>query len=299
MTTSASSSLPSHPPRLAEVVDDGVMLSAIPWRLEGDLPPVLLVHGLASNARLWDGVGAELACHGHPVLAVDQRGHGLSSKPDAGYDFQTVTGDLYRLLSRLGWLGRSPVVAGQSWGGNVVLDLAVRHPDAVGGLVLVDGGTIELSARFADWPTCEAALAPPALAGTPLTEIEGWIRGNHPDWPETGIQGTLANMEVLGDGTVRPWLSREHHMEILRHLWDHHPPALYPEVQAPVVLVMAEDRSNHRWMNGKRAEVASAMTGLGRASVQASVQWVEGDHDLHAQHPELVARMIHEASGSG
>jgi pimeloyl-ACP methyl ester carboxylesterase len=284
-----------HPPRLAEVVDEGVMLSAIPWSLDGDLTPVLLVHGLASNARLWDGVGAALAGQGHPVVAVDQRGHGLSSKPDTGYDFETVTRDLYRLLDRLGWLGRDPMVVGQSWGANVVLDLAVRQPDAVGGLTLVDGGTIELSARFADWPTAEAALAPPPLTGTPLTRIEDWFRTNHPDWPETAILGTLANMEVLGDGTVRPWLSRPHHMEILGHLWEHHPGRLYPNVGVPALLLMAEDPSNQRWMTGKRQEVAEAMTALHKATVH----WIEGDHDLHAQHPELVARLVHEACGSG
>lgn len=281
------------PPRLAEVVDQGVMLSAVAWRLDGDLTPVVLVHGLASNARLWDGVGAALAELGHPVIAVDQRGHGYSSKPDDGYDFPTVTRDLERLIGRLGWTGRPPVLVGQSWGGNVVLDLAAHRPHLPSGLVLVDGGTIDLSARFADWPTCEAALAPPALAGTPLTQIEGWIRGNHPDWPEEGIQGTLANMEVLGDGTVQPWLSRQHHMEILRHLWEHHPRDLYPRVEVPTVLVMAEDRSNTRWMSGKRDEVVAAASAL----KQVTVHWVEGDHDLHAQHPTLVAAVVHDSFG--
>ncbi len=283
------------PPRLAEVVEEGVILSAVPWSLEGDLTPVLLVHGLASNARLWDGVGADLAARGHPVIAVDQRGHGQSSKPDHGYDFATVTRDLYRLITRLGWSARPPMVAGQSWGGNVVLDLAARHPGAVSGLTLVDGGTIELSARFADWPTCEAALAPPALAGTSAAKLEEWLRGNHPDWPEAGIEGTLANMEVLDDGTVRPWLSRDNHMRILRHLWEHRPRDLYPRVDVPVVLVMAEDRSNPRWMAGKRDEVEGAIGGLPRATAH----WVEGDHDLHAQHPEIVARLIHDACRNG
>lgn len=286
---------PGHPPRLAEAVDDGVALSAIPWGLDGELTPVLLVHGLASNARLWDGVAADLARRGHPVIAVDQRGHGLSSKPDRGYDFATVTRDLYRLITRLGWLSRPPVVAGQSWGGNVVLDLAVNHPDAVRALALVDGGTIELSARFADWPTCEAALAPPHLAGMPAAKLEEWLRANHPDWPDSGIEGTLANMEVLDDGTVRPWLSRANHMRILRHLWEHHPRGLYPRVDVPVTLVMAEDRSNPRWMAGKRDEVAGAESGF-RLS---ATHWIEGDHDLHAQHPHLVAGLIHDACGAG
>lgn len=287
--------IPSYPVRLAEVVDEGVMLSAVPWNLDGDLTPVLLVHGLASNARLWDGVAEELARLGHPVVAVDQRGHGLSSKPDEGYDFATITRDLHRLVTRLGWLDRPPVVAGQSWGGNVVLDLAARHPDMLSALVLVDGGTIELSARFADWPTCEAALAPPLLAGTPLAQLEKWVRTTHPDWPEAGIEATLANMEVLEDGTVRPWLSRDNHMRILRHLWEHRPRELYPQVDVPVVLAMADERSRHRGAPAKKQEVDGALAGLRKAAVH----WIEGDHDLHAQHPEVIAGLVDGLSGTG
>lgn len=267
------------------------MLSAIPWSLSGSLTPVLLVHGLASNARLWDGVGADLADRGHPVVAVDLRGHGQSSKPDGGYDFETVTRDLQRLITRLGWT--APIVAGQSWGGNVVLDLAAHHPRWVGGITLVDGGTIELSSRFADWPTCEAGLAPPVLTGTPAEQMRGWLESNHPDWPEVGIDATMANVEVLGDGTVRPWLSRQHHMEILRHLWEHHPRSLYSSIDVPALLLMASDRSNQRWMSGKRDEVEGAMAELPKATVH----WIEGDHDLHAQHPDVVADLIHSFFG--
>ena len=151
-------------------------------------PRSLLVHGLASNARLWDGVATRLAGRGHPVAAVDQRGHGQSDKPDSGYDFATLTEDLAAVLAALDWPDdRTPLAAGQSWGANVVLELAIRHPGAVGGLVLVDGGTMDLADRFADWPTCEAALAPPPLLGTKAVDFEAMIRLHHPDWPEEGI----------------------------------------------------------------------------------------------------------------
>ena len=66
-------------------------------------------------------------------------------------------------------------------------------------------------------------MAPPPLIGTPAADFERMIRGHHPDWPESGIAGTLANVEVLADGTIRPWLSRANHMTILRHLWEHRP----------------------------------------------------------------------------
>ena len=51
----------------------------------GDGRPVLLVHGLSSNARLWDAVARHL--DGHPVVAVDLRGHGASAEvPDVEPD---------------------------------------------------------------------------------------------------------------------------------------------------------------------------------------------------------------------
>ena len=113
-------------------VATGVELAVDAWSpASAEGPPFVLVHGLASNARLWDGVAAALVASGHHAYTVDLRGHGRSSKPDGPYDVPTVAADLASLIATLG-LDR-PVVAGQSWGGNVVLELAARHPDAVGG----------------------------------------------------------------------------------------------------------------------------------------------------------------------
>jgi pimeloyl-ACP methyl ester carboxylesterase len=273
---------------------DGSELSAVTGGADRSDVPIILVHGLASNARLWDGVASKLIDLGHPVAAVDQRGHGQSSKPETGYDFETLTSDLLAVIAQLGWAGRSPFAAGQSWGGNVVLELAARDPMELSGIALVDGGTIELSARFADWPTCEAAMAPPVLIGTRASDFERLIRTNHPDWPESGISGTLANVEVLPDATIRPWLTRANHMRILRHMWEHHPSQRYGLIDVPTLMLVAEDRSNQRWMTGKRREIKQASTMLKRSDAR----WIEGDHDLHAQHPELVADLIHGAATS-
>ncbi len=277
-------------------VADGVSLNVIVRAAGSADVPVLLVHGLASNARLWDGVAWRLADAGHPVAALDQRGHGLSDKPDGGYDFATLTADLRAVLEELGWTGaRRPFAAGQSWGANVVLELAATRPEPVAGLALVDGGTAELAARFADWPTCEAALAPPALDGLDAGGFERMIRGAHPDWPEEGIAGILANVETGPDGRIRPRLTRSRHLTILRHLWEHRPSRLYPAIEVPVLVLAAEDAANHRWMAAKRAEVARA----GAALPTSVTRWIAGDHDLHAQHPDLVASLIHEATGPG
>lgn len=263
-------------------VASGVSLNVNCWAGSG--PSFVLVHGLASNARMWDGAAEVLAAAGARVAAVDLRGHGQSDKPDWGYDFGTVVADLVAVIRALD-LGL-PVVAGQSWGGNLVLELAVRAPGVARAVACVDGGWIELSRQFPDWEACRDALAPPKLAGTPVTEFEAGVRRRCQGWPESGIQGMLANFEVRADGTVAPWLAFERHMAILRALWEHKPSSLYGRVDVPALLIPAGDKAE--------ANQAAASMPLGRVVV------VEGDHDLHAQHPGRVAELLLElAAESG
>ncbi len=257
-----------------------------------ELPPFVLVHGLASNARLWDGVATGLAAGGHAVVTVDLRGHGRSSKPDGPYDVPTVADDVAALIAGLG-LDR-PVVAGQSWGGNVVMELAARHPAATRGIVCVDGGWLEPSRAFPDWEACRRALAPPRLAGRRLAEIESYVRSAHRDWPEAGIRGTLANFEVRPDGTVAPWLTYERHIAVLRGLWEHHPSRRYGEVGVPVLLVPA-DTGEPDWTERKRRDVDAALAAL----PNARARWFTGDHDIHAQRPDELGDVMHTMTMNG
>jgi len=268
----------------------GVGLAVRRW--DGAGPGFVLVHGLASNAMMWDGVADALAAAGHAVAAVDLRGHGRSDKPDAGYDFETVTDDVREVLRALG-LDR-PVVVGQSWGGNLAVELAHRFPDALRGIACVDGGFIELAERFPEWAECERVLAPPRLAGTPAREIEAYARRAHPDWPETGIRGLLANFEIRPDGTVAPWLTYERHMTILRALWEHRPFTRLAGLDAPLLLLPAGGDAT--WA----AEKASLVARAEREAWRIRVRWFpDADHDIHGQHPVELAAALHEASTDG
>lgn len=264
----------------------GLHLHTYGW--EGRQPAFLLVHGLSSNSRTWRQVGDLLAAAGHRVVAVDQRGHGRSDKPDSGYDFATVTDDLARLMQRLE-LDR-PLVAGQSWGGNVVLELGARHPDLVSGLTLVDGGYIEMQLRpEATWEQISVQLRPPDLAGTPYTQMVQRMKNFHPEWSDEGIFDTLENFERLTDDTVRPWLLLSRHMQILRALWEHRPSQLYPLVTAPVLICVAEDGRNPERMQMKRMQVAAAESALRHATVH----WFpQTDHDIHVHRPHALAQLM-------
>jgi pimeloyl-ACP methyl ester carboxylesterase len=252
----------------------------------GRSPSFLLVHGLASNARMWDGVAEALADEGLEALTEDLRGHGRSSKPQGGYDVPAVADDLQALIVGIG-LDR-PIVVGQSWGGNVVLELAACHPGSTRGIALVDGGWLDLQAGFPDWESCQTALAPPRLAGMPAADIERYIRSAHPDWPETGIRGALANFEVRPDGTVAPWLTFDRHILVLRGLWEHRPAERYPSITVPVLLCPADD--GDEMAGGRKRQGVEAAAA---AIPEARVEWFRGDHDIHAQHPlELAAALM-------
>ncbi len=265
--------------QLIEVAPD---VSLAVWRSgPDDGLPYLLVHGLASNAHLWDGVTRELAAAGHPVAAVDLRGHGRSSKPAGPYDVATVAADLVPLLDALGFT--DVVLAGQSYGAIVVLELARLLGPRVRGVVCVDGGHLDLQSRWPIWQECADLLAPPRTAGTALSAVQGWITDAHPDWPAEGIAGALACFEVREDGTVAPWLSFENHLQVLRGLWECDTAALRRSVTQHVVLLTADD--------GQDTERGDLTTAAGQLA-DGEVVLMVGDHDLHAQHPTAVAKVL-------
>ena len=268
---------------------DGVELSICDWQLRPatDNLPFLLVHGLASNARLWDGVAGGLTAAGHPTVAVDQRGHGQSDKPDDGYDSDTVCADLVAVLDNLGW--DRAVVVGQSWGGNVVIELAARAPERLAGVCGIDGGTLRLAARFGSWEACRAALTPPPLAGLLATDLRRRMESMHPDWPAEGIDGAMGCFETRADGTVAPWLTLDRHLAILAGMYADDPARLFPTIRVPTLFIPAADPAQAAWTEAKRADVEAAVAALpeGRA-----VWFSPADHDVHAQHPAEVTAVL-------
>ncbi|MCU1603358.1 MAG: alpha/beta hydrolase fold protein [Frankiales bacterium] len=258
----------------------GAALAARSW--PGPGRPVLAVHGLSSNARLWDETAAALARRGHPVVAVDLRGHGRSHQvPDTAVD-PTVQAaqDLAAVCAALGW--EAPVVAGQSWGGNVVLQLAADRPELVHGLVLVDGGWLVLADRWATLDEAWEVLAPPQFDGLRADDLRARLREVHPSWSEAALAATANNLQVRDDGTIAPWLDRDRHRTIVGSLLAQRPRDLYPRVTCPAVLLVAGAA------NPAADEAAAAMP---NARV---VPFVGGDHDLHAQHPDRVAALVHD-----
>ena len=270
---------------------NGLTLRVREWPADGS--PIVLAHGLASNSRIWDDVAVRLAAR-HHVVALDQRGHGLSDRPTDGFTFDKVVGDLAALIETLR-LDR-PTLVGHSWGGNVVLAFAATYPDRLRGLVLVDGGFIELSAMPGrTWEQVRVDMAPPDL--THLTFAEFLERAHNGDpgryWSPT-VEATLRTSFKDGpDGRITPSLRREDHLEILHALWGQRPSELFPQITAPTLLVPAR-RPN---ATGRAAEMAPVRAQLvanaAGALPNSRLLWMEETvHDVPLQRPAELAEAI-------
>ncbi len=266
--------------------------------------PLILLHGLASNAVFWDLAAPYLSRH-FRTFALDQRGHGSSAKPDDGYDFPSVSADVEAFTRALGL--EKPIVAGHSWGGNVAIQVAADYPQLPFGIVCIDGGIIEPSSEpGATWEETAQTLAPPDFEAMNLTWEQFLERAR--DWGAAinwgdKIQTFLkANFEVNGDGRVRPRLTRERHMRILKEIWNQRVSGLYPSVSCSVLIMPARkaqlDASSRllSFNQHKEAAVAKASQSLKRSRTV----WMEDSiHDVPVQRPKEVAQVIIQAHKEG
>jgi pimeloyl-ACP methyl ester carboxylesterase len=100
--------------------------------------PIVLCHGFPELAFSWRRQLEALGRAGRWTIAPDQRGYGLTGGPEAveAYDMEHLTGDLVGLLDHLGV--ERAIFCGHDWGGAVVWQMGLRHPDRVAGVIGVN-----------------------------------------------------------------------------------------------------------------------------------------------------------------
>jgi pimeloyl-ACP methyl ester carboxylesterase len=120
----------------------------------GDGPPLLLVHGWPQTWYAWRLVMPVLA-RDFQVIAVDQRGTGLSGKPAGGYDAATLADDLAALMDVLGH--QRFAVAGHDTGMWIGYAVAADYPDRVACLAVAEAAVPGVS------------VSPPLFGSTPAS----------------------------------------------------------------------------------------------------------------------------------
>ena len=106
----------------------------INYELEGEGKTIVFVHGLSDSLVYWK-VLSETLKKDYQTLIYDLRGHGESTDDDRNTTIDLYQEDLYQLLNALNI--EDAVFIGLSLGGNVILDLAVNHPEMVKGLIVM------------------------------------------------------------------------------------------------------------------------------------------------------------------
>jgi pimeloyl-ACP methyl ester carboxylesterase len=299
---------------------NNLRLHYLHWDPLSDGQPVVLLHGLASNARIWELAAPILQRHGLNPLAYDQRGHGLTDKPDGDYGFEIFSHDLAAFLEAC-HLER-PVLVGHSWGAWVALDYAARFftgPLAPSALVMVDGGTHHWrDDPEATWETVSQRLKPPPLAGMRLSTFLQNLNDPQQPWipDERAASIILGNFEIREDeldvdhpnggdreddeGRIYPNLSLEHHMQILRAMWNFDIYQYYRRLHCPVLLISAVPPGPYS--SEEKAYLANKRKGI--AAIQEIVKglaliWMPDTiHDIPLQKPvelgEIIASFINQ-----
>ena len=182
---------------------------------DASAPPLLMLHGFPEYGAAWAEVAARLP--GWHCIAPDQRGYGQSPAPAevSAYGIRALVGDIVALIEKLG--APVPVVA-HDWGAAVAYALAIRRPDLVSALVVVNGvhpgpfqrelargGAQSEASAYIDYlrdPGAEARLSADAFAGLRrlfAAKMDmGWLTGPTLDaylgeWARPGVLTGMLN----------------------------------------------------------------------------------------------------------
>jgi pimeloyl-ACP methyl ester carboxylesterase len=207
--------------------------------------PVILLHGFPEFWYAWYRQLGRLAEAGFRVIVPDQRGYNESDKPRrvADYAVDTLARDVANLTETLGY--DKAHVAAHDWGGGVAWRLAIRQPNRIRKLVILDtphpraGREFRSEAQTINWFRTFFQIP--------------WL----PEW-STRLGNWYVQAKMLRD-TARPGAFPEEKMDLYRSAWDNHgamatmihwyraafrhPPADEGEqrVSVPTLLVVAPD----------------------------------------------------------
>lgn len=256
----------------------------IAFRVRGSGPAVVLLHGTSANHGVWHPVADALEGHA-TVIALDQRGHGRSDKPAAGYMAGDFAGDVITVLDALGI--EDAVVAGHSLGGRNAWVTAATYPERVSGVVVVDYAPYVEGAVIDDLDT---RVANGFRSFADVAEIEEYLRARYqailPDAIErrarwgyapdgNGRWVPLASpdaMRQLIDGFRTPWVDE------------------FRRVTAPMT-----------HLRGVHSKILSEEAWQRAIADRPADRWVlvdDADHYIPEEHPLLVAAEIERVLGT-
>jgi pimeloyl-ACP methyl ester carboxylesterase len=270
---------------------DGRLLNVIE---QGEGTPVILVHGLPSNATELAPLADALAAVGpYRVITYDRAGYGHSTREPAAedpYTFRSNAGDLEALMDALEI--DQAVLVGWSYGGGVVQTLAVMAPERVTQLVLVASVGPEVD------PSREQPLAEKILVSSVGEAAMSWV-GSIPPLADgltrQGLAAAFAREEAIPDGwleetraalampgTVETWRLETRRADLS---------TLHPEsITTPTLVIQGADDYLVPYTTGEALHAAIPQSRFAPV--------LSGSHMIPVTHADVLAREIHESVGA-
>lgn len=276
---------------------DGISLHYLEWSADPEPPtgrPVLLLHGLGSNAQYWNRVAQRLT--GRRLVAPDARAHGLTGRPPHtppvpdGFSMDELIADAMLVIDRLGL--ERPVVVGHSWGATVALELASHAGERIAALVFVDG-PVQSAANLFSWDDAQSFMQPPLPRYTSFAAAVADVRRDFDGaWGDDLEPFVMARLVQEGAAFVLT-LTAATRLELLRGLYDSPVDQLWTLLQVPAAALLA--RQGPAAVTGWRERGARM---LAQAAPNVTVKWFDTPHDIPIFEPDRVAAEIAALSDS-
>ena len=256
---------------------------------QGDGPPILALHGLASSAH-WYDIVAPLLRDRYRIVAPDQRGHGQTTQSSDGYGWHSVASDAVGLLDLLGI--EKAIVFGHSWGGNVAVATAAHYPERVAALVMIDGGFFSPQMiPGATWEAFSQRLSPRDVSGT-RAEFLARMQGQLAMCWNDEIERIVQTMVYEEGGQIYDILRPQNQAQVIRAMWDDPASDAWRRIECPSMIVPAgpsPDRANSDFAVTRRRMVNLAAENI----PNCRVHWIpETIHDIGYHKPRELADAI-------
>jgi pimeloyl-ACP methyl ester carboxylesterase len=251
------------------------MALALHYKVYGAGPPLIILHGLFGSSNNWHTLSGQLGEH-FLVYAVDQRNHGQSPHSEE-FTYGAMAEDLERFLADRG-LGRSSIL-GHSMGGKTAMEFALRFPQKVEKLIVVD---IAPRAYGRSHDEILGAMVSLDLASYKSREaIDGALQNRIPD--ERVRQFILTNLKRLSGGHY-VW---KINLEVLRAKYDEVTKTQVSAVPFPGPVLFIRGDSDYI-REDDRALISRLFPHATLRSIPGAGHWV------HADAPEEFFRVVLE-----
>ncbi|HEX9039372.1 MAG TPA: alpha/beta hydrolase [Ktedonobacterales bacterium] len=237
----------------------------LPVTLQGDGQQIIFVNGGGATQYSWKGVLQHLR-GSYQTVTFDVRGHGKASAAK-DYSFEAFLSDVETVIGRVA--RGKPIVVGWSFGADLAVMYAARHPSAVAGVVVVDGAVPIAETLTEDEVKMREAINRPAMKlSMALMRLTPY--------------GYALTGDMLADLVMDLNIRRQRLLEV------------YATLDCPITLLIAlksigingahAERGNRIWREGaERLHVAHPEMGL---------RWVDDGHKFPLNHPESVSQVV-------